>query len=386
MVARAQFSRLSWLRFLHRSYSRTGRWGWLFSRRVRAFGWGVALTAPLTAVLGTDVKNSGVYLLFCCSCSLLIISFIWIWFRSAKVSAHRYLPEYGNIGEEVEYMVQIRNESRKKLNAMLFEEWPPHPHPDFETFAFTPEPGEEKRNIVDRNMLYYRWTWLQERERGFSAIEASDSPRELPPGESANIIFRFEPQHRGVIAFDELRVLLPDPIGLFQRCKKVTVPQGELVILPKLYSLSNFRISAQANPQQGEEASFSKTGQTGDFLHLREYRAGDALRTVDWKSWARTGIPVVREYEDETSSRYGLILDHSGNAGTEFEEAVSVAASFVAGIGSHECFLNLMFIGETCYQVATGNDRIGLRLSARILTESKLRTSQSHYHLSYLVK
>lgn len=353
-VGSPRLSRNSWLKFLHRSYSRTGRWGWLISRRIRAFGWGVTIFAALSAVLGADIDSSGVYLLFCATTSLGFISFCWIWFRFAKVSALRHLPEYGSVGEVVRYVVEVRNDGQRRLAAMLFEEWPSDPRPDFETFANTPEPGEERRNIVDRQMLYYRWTWLQERERGFSAMESLNSPRSLARGETARINFELTPQHRGVIELDQLRLLLPDPAGLFQRCLRVAAPRSELIVLPKRYSLGEFSLEGQAHLHLGGEAASNRVGQAGDFLHLRDYHPGDAMRSVDWKSWARTGVPVVREYEDHIFPRYGLVLDTSGSPGVGFEEAVSVAASFVAGVDTRECLLDLMFVGEKSYRITAG--------------------------------
>ena len=42
---------------------------------------------------------------------------------------------------------------------------------------------------------------------------------------------------------------------------------------------------------------------------LRDYRPGDPLQRVHWKSFARTGRPVVKEYQDEFFERHALVLD-----------------------------------------------------------------------------
>ena len=78
------------------------------------------------------------------------------------------------------------------------------------------------------------------------------------------------------------------------------------------------------------------------------------MRSVDWKSWARTGVPVVREYEDNFFPHYGVILDTSGPPGQRFEEAVSVASSFVASMDTQECLLDLIFIGQKSYRITAG--------------------------------
>ena len=373
------------LRFLHRSYSRTGRWGWRAARRIRSFGWGMALTATIAAVLGTNVEESAVYMIFCFAVSSLALAFIWIFLRKAKVSATRSLPEFGSVGQELHYAVEVKNEHSKPLSAMLFEEWPPDPTPDYDTFANTPEPGEEKRNIVDRTMLFYRWTWLQERERGFTLLEAKQSPRQLSPGETGRALFHLTPQHRGILHLAELRVLLPDPFGLFQRCQLVTAPKDHVIVLPKRYPLEHFSLPGDAHLHMGGEAASNSIGQTGDFLHLRDYQSGDAMRAVDWKSWARTGIPVVREYEDNFFPHYGVILDTSGPPGQRFEEAVSVASSFVASMDTQECLLDLIFIGQKSYRITAGQGVARRSKLLEILATVQARTQTDFEALHALI-
>ena len=373
------------LKFLHRSYSRTGRWGWRIARRIRSFGWGLALVSTIAAVLGTDVVNSAVYMIFCFAVCSLAVGFTWVFFRHAKVSGTRSLPEFGSVGQELHYTIEVTNDHSRPLSAMLFEEWPPDPTPDYDTFANSPEPGEEKRNIVDRTMLFYRWTWLQERERGFTLLEAQQSPRRLSVGETGRARFQLTPQHRGVLHLAELRVLLPDPFGLFQRCLPVTAPKDHVIILPKRYPLDHFSLPGNAHLHMGGEAASNSIGQTGDFLHLRDYQSGDAMRSVDWKSWARTGVPVVREYEDNFFPHYGVILDTSGSPGQRFEEAVSVASSFVASMDTQECLLDLIFIGEKSYRITAGQGVARRSKLLEILATVQARTQIDFEALQALV-
>jgi len=78
----------------------------------------------------------------------------------------------------------------------------------------------------------------------------------------------------------------------------------------------------------------SNVGQSEEFVSLRDYRRGDPLRHIHWRSWAKAGKPVVKEFEDEFFVRHALVLDtfiddpHS----ELFEEAVSVAASFASTV------------------------------------------------------
>jgi uncharacterized protein (DUF58 family) len=110
-------------------------------------------------------------------------------------------------------------------------------------------------------------------------------------------------------------------------------------------------------------------------MGLRDYLPGDSPRHIHWAAWARSGEPVVKEYQDEFFSRQALILDsftgaieNSGDDDAVFECAVSVAASLLepltrAGIGQ-DALLDLMFVAERAHSVTGGR---GLRSSEGML-------------------
>jgi hypothetical protein len=66
------------------------------------------------------------------------------------------------------------------------------------------------------------------------------------------------------------------------------------------------------------------------FHAIREYAAGDSRRHIHWKSTAKTGRLMVRQYEESRRSRMAVVLgvaDHEYADGDEFELAVGAAAS-----------------------------------------------------------
>ena len=83
-------------------------------------------------------------------------------------------------------------------------------------------------------------------------------------------------------------------------------------------------------------------------MGLREYREGDSLRCIHWKAWARTGQPIVKEFEELCFPRYGIVLDTNlKETGPQmFEEAISVAASFVWAIEKDGSLMDLIFMRE----------------------------------------
>src|SRR5262249_57623079 len=80
------------------------------------------------------------------------------------------------------------------------------------------------------------------------------------------------------------------------------------------------------------------------------------MRRIHWKSFARLGRPVVKEYLDEFFVRHALVLDTftSYPGDPIFEEAVSVAASIAISMRTQESLLDLMFVGPEAYCFTAG--------------------------------
>jgi hypothetical protein len=97
-------------------------------------------------------------------------------------------------------------------------------------------------------------------------------------------------------------------------------------------------------------------GESEEFISMRDYRPGDPLRRIHWKSWAKVGKPVVKEYQDEFFVRHALILDtfHKTGHSPAFEGAVSIAASYACTIQTQESLLDLMFVGTQAYCFTAG--------------------------------
>jgi len=100
----------------------------------------------------------------------------------------------------------------------------------------------------------------------------------------------------------------------------------------------------------------SNIGRSEEFVSLREYRRGDPYRHIHWRSWAKTGKPIVKEFEDEFFVRHALVLDtFTDDPRSEaFEEAVSVAASFACTLITQESLLDLLFVGPQAYCFTAG--------------------------------
>jgi len=108
------------------------------------------------------------------------------------------------------------------------------------------------------------------------------------------------------------------------------------------------------------------SGLSDDFRGLRPYRPGDAIKHIDWAAWARTGKPVIREYENVFFPRYALVLDTNGSYenSERFEEAISIAASFASAVDTQECLIDLMFLNQGVQTITVGK---GVEKSEKLL-------------------
>lgn len=342
-------------RAIHRFYHSGTAINFFLRRRLRPAGLGLLLIGVILACLAGGQASDSIFRMLSFGAALGFIALCWLPLRRARVEVRRELPQHATAGEVVKLRYHVNNVGRRSVRNAWLVETPPDPRPSRELFLKAREPGSEKRNLFDRTFSYYCWNWLCEKKLLF---EASPSTRalEVKGGASQTLTAELVPRRRGLIRLDDLRVLLPDPLGLYQRCYPVVNLPATLAVLPQRFRLPPFELPGSARFQPGGDAASRNTGPSGEFVGLRDYQPGDPMRLIDWKSWARTGKPIVKEFEDTFFPRHGLILDTFPEANDEdlFENAVSVAASFVSSIDTRESLVDLMFISGREQVVTAG--------------------------------
>ena len=93
----------------------------------------------------------------------------------------------------------------------------------------------------------------------------------------------------------------------------------------------------------------------------REYREGDPIRNIHWRSWARRGEPVVKEYQEEYFCRIAHRARHVPARGGPrrrtsgaFEAAISVVASIADYFSRSEYIVDILAAGPDVYEVSAG--------------------------------
>ena len=111
------------------------------------------------------------------------------------------------------------------------------------------------------------------------------------------------------------------------------------------------------------------------------------MRNIHWKSYAKSGKPIVKEFQDEYFVRHALILDTFCQAEESdvFEEAVSVAASFICSVKSQDSLLDLMFLGTKAYVFTAGRGLARTEKMLEILSAVKPCSERSFDSLTSVV-
>ncbi|MBH0131476.1 DUF58 domain-containing protein [Salinibacterium sp. NK8237] len=164
-------------------------------------------------------------------------------------------------------------------------------------------------------------------------IAASYAEAVLPslrPGGSATHEFLIPTQRRGVISVGPVRTVRADPVGLVRR-ELVWTESSEVFVHPRTISIP----SVSTGLIRDLEGNPTKDLANNDisFHALREYVRGDERRNIHWKTTARTGRYMVRQFEETRRSHLVIALslaaaDYENDY--EFEMAVSVAGSLGA--------------------------------------------------------
>lgn len=317
------------------------------------------------SVVGLDTNRTLAYQAFTFLVALLAAAFgASLTFRG-RFSVRRVMPRFGTAGEPLSYRVFIRSVGPRPLRGLALLEDTADPRPSLPEFLAAREPGEERRNWFDRRVGYPRWMWLIGQRQGSLTGERPLPP--LLPGVEVEARVETVPARRGRLRLVGVTIARPDPFGLFRGFVRVSAPQSVLV-LPRRYPVPDLDLPGTRKYQQGGVALAASVGDSEEFASLRDYRPGDPLRRIHWRSWARVGRPIVKEYQDEFFVRHALVLDTfaRGDAGSSevFEEAVSVAASFAVAIPSQDSLLDLMFVGPEAYCFTAGR---GLAHADRML-------------------
>jgi uncharacterized protein (DUF58 family) len=179
----------------------------------------------------------------------------------------------------------------------------------------------EVTNAADRRMLPLRL------EAPVGAGLARMEVPSLDAGAGHEEVFVVPTTRRAVITIGPVHSVRGDPLGLFRR--EVAWPgRAELFVHPAI-AVQPGVTAGWIRDLEGRETSEPSSSDVA-FHALREYVSGDDRRHIHWRTSARLGRFMVRQFVDTRRAHVAVVLSTSpADYGTEdeFELAVSVIGS-----------------------------------------------------------
>jgi len=337
--------------------------------RLTPAGKGALAVTLLAAAFGLDTQVNYAHGVFSLGAALLAVDFLSSLRARADVEVRRRLPDFLTGGQPGRYALVVRNCGTKRIAGLFLNERLRQPFPTAEEFARRDVSIAAAGNLFDRLVGYPDWIeWL--RRLRCVAIDPIRIPP-LAPGESVEIDVPIQPVHRGLAVFEQPTMAQLAPLGLCQACRVIDVsrvrPASQSVpVLPARHDITLPAADSRRNLQPGGISLAMRVGDSEEFRALRDYRPGDSLRSIHWRSWARTGRPVVREFQDEFFSRHALLIDTAAPAlfDPSLEAAVSLAASLVQRPREADSLLDMLFVGDRVHCLTAGR---GLGETASLL-------------------
>jgi len=317
--------------------------GWLQRWLTPAGGFvlgGLILTAGISNLEQTTSLAAFLLLL-----TILMVARLQTLFFRVGFAIERHAPRFVTAGEAFSLRVRLQNTTDRLQRGLEYIESVRDPPVTVSEFAARLRPGRGNRSFrIEAPLPPIRPARVRP-----VAVPV------LPPRGKVEVRVDILAYRRGPLVLTGGWLARTDPFGLVRALRHAAAPQTVLV-LPRRYPLPPLSLPGQTQYQRGGVSLAAGVGESEEFVALREYRRGDSLRRVHWRSSARRGQLIVRESQDEYFVRHALVLDTFCEASQDalFEEAVAVAASFACTVPDQDSLLDLLFVGPTTVCVTSG--------------------------------
>jgi uncharacterized protein (DUF58 family) len=314
------------------------RLSWVFARLSRE-GRALSSMASLSLLFGADLGRSESHVLSLAAISVIISALLFSRaYRLGSVSTTTSLPQRVAVGDELSVVIELSNDGKKDLHHLRTE--PPA----------LPWDGR--------------------------FIELPADIGTLASGTRQRVSARARFSARGAHHLDPFRVAALVPLGIAQGASQETQPVSFMVV-PRVARVTQVTTPVNRRHQPGGIAGASRTGDATDLAGVRPYRAGDPLRDLHARSWARHGTPMVRQYQEEYFTRIGVVVDTDVAARTpeHLEAALSLTAGIIARLCRGEALVDVLVTGDRAERLSLGRNRASLERALDVLGAVQPATS-----------
>jgi uncharacterized protein (DUF58 family) len=162
----------------------------------------------------------------------------------------------------------------------------------------------------------------------------------VPSGERARIRWEGPSPRRGKYRFRDLDLGTRAPFGLVEQ--RVTIPLAEEVLVyPQIGQLGRRWLQLQRQSSQNRLGKrHDRSAHQEEYHGLRDYRSGDSPRWIHWRTSARRGELMVKEFEQENEQELAILIDPwlpRNKVAPELRDAMEATISFAATVCLETC-------------------------------------------------
>jgi len=297
------------------------RWAAFRNRHVSYTGRILILAGVTLGIFSMDIELRCSFVFWSILFAIGLVALLSTRLRRLRVSATRRAIGSVAAGARASYLVDLVNEGTKPVYSLHVRE------------AYLP--------VGARAVL----------KEGLVTCVAS-----LAPGERRCVRIATTFTQRGIAVLEGIRVEKADALDI-TRYGTTTPGLARVLVHPRSYPIASIDFSRTKVHQPGGLPEAQAIGESLEFVGLRDYMPGDSPRHISWKAWARTGEPVVKQYQGEYYRRVAIILDTRTRGRRDvkaFEGAVAVAASVVSYFERNEYIIDLFAAGDRVFYLQAG--------------------------------
>ncbi|WP_166827808.1 DUF58 domain-containing protein [Thalassoroseus pseudoceratinae] len=187
-----------------------------------------------------------------------------------------------------------------------------------------------RKSILSSQLLTVTDRVANERE----VLEPSSLVARIPANESRVARYQLELRDRGRYQLGPVSIETRYPLGIVERGITIDLP-GEIIVFPRIGRLTPAWFRQHGHADEIVHRSDTKRGVYDDEFHrIREYRPGDNPRAIHWRSSARQGDLMIREFHQSRNQDLVILLDlwNPDSQDSAAIDRVELAISFAATI------------------------------------------------------
>ncbi len=335
--------------FFYRTYSKMSSRSRKARLSITPLGYFTLAVCLISGLAGLNIFSAELYKLFSLSFSLLLVSY----FTRDKtgtslkdISVSVFLGGRYNAGSTYKYSVRLQNSGGIDISGIEIIPVSGKNIPSFEEFETEHEPDEQKRNVWDRNIYYFRWIWhlFRLHRAEFTPVMTGSIGRDS----GARYEGEFRAVKRGMAELEGLYLLKKHLLGLFSSFRFIELHE-RFYIYPApapIDSVLADRIRLDIERRSSARSNILNKFKSGDFVGIRDYVPGDPVKNIHWKTWAKRDKPAVIEKAVETVREISFLLlnlDSVHTNNTSFEDCVSYLYSMIRKFEADDYEVSLYF-------------------------------------------